>query len=200
MTISMSDILCVTARRLCEEDFLSRIEKIAKAGPAGIILREKDLTEEEYRKLAYEVLAICREYHTPCILHSFAGAAAKLQCPSLHMPLAVLRTLSKEDRAGFTTIGASCHSLREAMEAAKLGCTYITAGHIFDTDCKKGLPGRGLSFLKEICSNVSLPVYAIGGVCADNIAQVRRTGADGACVMSGLMKCKDVEQYLREFE
>lgn len=49
MIIYMSDILCVTKRSLCKEDFLVRIEKIAKTEAAGIILREKDLSKEEYQ-------------------------------------------------------------------------------------------------------------------------------------------------------
>ena len=50
MIISMSDILCVTNRALCKEDFLQRVEKIAANHPKGIILREKDLSEEEYKE------------------------------------------------------------------------------------------------------------------------------------------------------
>ena len=52
----MSDIICVTHRQLCREDFLERVEKIAAARPRGLILREKDLPEEEYRALARRVL------------------------------------------------------------------------------------------------------------------------------------------------
>ena len=55
MIISMSDILCVTKRSLCKEDFLVRIEKIAKTEAAGIILREKALSKEEYQALAEKV-------------------------------------------------------------------------------------------------------------------------------------------------
>ena len=81
-------------------------------------------------------------------------------------------------------------------EAQDLGCTYITAGHIFLTDCKKGLPGRGLPFLEEICKTVRIPVYAIGGISSQNIESVRKTGAAGACIMSGFMRCKTVEEIM----
>ena len=69
MIICMCDILCVTNRHLCREDFLVRIEKIAAARPAGVIFREKDLTKDEYKELAVQVLKICEKYKTPCILH-----------------------------------------------------------------------------------------------------------------------------------
>lgn len=200
MIISMSDLICVTNRHLCRGDFLKRIEDIASARPAAILLREKDLTESAYQKLAGSVMQICRTYGTLCILHTFVNAAKELHAPALHLPLSVLGTLSSEEKAGFPMLGASCHSAADARMAQQLGCTYLTAGHIFDTDCKKGLPGRGTGFLEEICSCVSVPVYAIGGIRPDNIAKVRTCRAAGACIMSGPMRCTDVQKYLSAFD
>lgn len=195
----MSDILCVTSRALCADDFLGRIGRIAAARPAGILLREKDLPEGEYQALAEQVLQICGRHRVPCILHTFADAAIELRAGALHVPLPVLREMTAAQKGRFTTLGASCHSVEDALEAQRLGCTYLTAGHIFDTACKKGLPGRGLEFLKAVCESVSLPVYAIGGISAENIAAVRRAGARGACVMSALMECADVEACLKGY-
>lgn len=194
----MSDILCVTNRALCREPFLTRLERIAAAHPAGIILREKDLPEAAYRRLAEQVLTLCRVYHVPCILHTFADAALALGAEAIHLPLPVLRALTDGQRAAFSVLGASCHSVADALEAELLGCTYVTAGHIFATDCKKGTPGRGLDFLAEVCGQVSIPVYAIGGISRENLPAVRQSGAAGACVMSGLMQCPDPAAYLHQ--
>lgn len=199
MIIFMSDILCITNRVLCNEDFLVRIEKIAKSHPKGIVLREKDLSETEYELLAGKVIAICQKYDVPCILHSFVQVALKLKVDNIHLPLPILRRMSLVEKEQFTVIGASCHSVADAVEAEKLGCTYITAGHIFATDCKKGLPGRGLDFLAEVCENVSIPVYAIGGISAENNADVQKSGARGACVMSGLMICENPQAFLDNY-
>ena len=200
MIISMSDILCVTNRTLCKEDFLERVEKIAASHPKGIILREKDLTEEAYKGLAEDVMSLCKKYEIPCMLHSFTDVAIQLGAESIHLPLHILRELDEEEKQKFKTIGASCHSVAEAQEAESLGCTYITAGHVFVTDCKKGLAPRGLDFLKGVVESVSIPVYAIGGISSENIDDVRKAGAKGACIMSGLMRCEDVEEFLKDFE
>ena len=199
MIMCMSEILCVTNRTLCREDFLTRLERIAACHPAGIILREKDLSPDKYKELAARVMELCDRYDVPCILHSFVGAALELHADAIHLPLHILREMASEQKAQFRTIGASCHSVEEAEEAQRLGCTYITAGHIFETDCKKNLPGRGLDFLKTVCASVSIPVYAIGGISTDNIASVRGAGVKGACVMSGLMRCEDPGTYLASF-
>lgn len=201
MTISMFDLMCITNRKLCKTSFLSQIEEIAQNNPAGIILREKDLPEAEYMALARQVMEICRHYHVPCILHNFLDAATALHADAIHLPLPVLRSIAASENTGFQKkdtflkMGASCHSLEEALEAERLGCTYITAGHIFQTDCKKGVPPRGIGFLRNICQNVSIPVYAIGGIDGTNIASVENTGAKGACIMSGFMSCEDVKDY-----
>ena len=192
----MFDLLCVTNRLLCREDFLGRVERIAAHRPSGILLREKDLPEQDYEELATKVMARCKEREVPCILHGFPGVALRRKSGALHLPLPTLRALSASERAEFPVLGASCHSPEEAAEAERLGCTYLTAGHVFATDCKKGVPGRGLDFLRRVCARVSVPVYAIGGISSRNIGAVREAGARGACVMSGIMTCEDVGAYL----
>ena len=196
----MSDILCVTNRKLCREDFLTRIERIAACHPAGIILREKDLNPEDYKELAAAVMEICEQHGVKCILHSFPDVAISLQADAIHLPLHLLRAMSQEQKAQFTDLGASCHSVEDALEAQALGCTYITAGHVFETDCKKGLPGKGLDFLRNVCAAVEIPVYGIGGIASDNIALVRNAGASGACLMSSLMVTEDVAGLLKAME
>lgn len=192
----MSDLICITNRKLCSNNFSDQIEMIASAHPKAIVLREKDLSEKEYEQLARQVMQICQKHRTQCILHSFSNVATALGETAVHMPLPLLQKMTPQEKSHFQIIGASCHSLEEAKEAQDLGCTYITAGHIFLTDCKKGLPGRGLPFLEEICKAVRIPVYAIGGISSQNIESVRKTGAAGACIMSGFMRCKTVEEIM----
>ena len=200
MIMCMSDILCITNRKLCREDFLTRIERIAACHPAGIILREKDMKPEDYKELAAAVMEICEHYGVKCILHSFPDVAISLHADAIHLPLHLLRELSQEQKTHFEVLGASCHSVEDALEAQALGCTYITAGHVFETDCKKGLPGRGLDFLRNVCAAVDIPVYGIGGIDADNIALVRDAGASGACLMSSLMATEDVTGLMKAME
>ena len=191
----MGPLLCITNRRLCSEVFLDRVQQTAEQQPSAIVLREKDISESEYRALAETILPICRAQKVPCLLHTFVSTALDLQPDGFHAPLPVLRQMSSAHKAQFALLGTSCHSLKEVREAQDLGCTYIFAGHIFDTDCKKGVPGRGLTFLQSVCAQTQLPVYAIGGIAPSNLEAVRRAGAAGACVMSGAMQCPDPASY-----
>lgn len=195
----MSELICVTSCTLCQRDFLEQIRCIAAASPSAILLREKDLPEEAYRALARQVMELCQTYHVPCILHTFVTTAVQLRADALHLPLSLLRQMSEAQKAAFSHLGASCHSVKDALEAEALGCTYITAGHIFTTDCKKGLPPRGLPFLQDVCQSVHIPVYAIGGINEENYRSAIRAGAAGVCIMSGVMKSEDPAAYVKNF-
>ena len=183
------NVIAVTNRKLSSRPFLEQMERVCKLHPRAVILREKDLSEEEYAELAVQILTLCKQYEVPCMLHTYLETARKLQHPYIHLPLFLLRETS-ENPGDFLAVGCSVHSVEEAKEAQKLGATYLTAGHIYTTDCKKGLPPRGLDFLREICNAVTIPVYAIGGIHAGTrqIQEVMDCGASGACIMSEMMR------------
>lgn len=185
-------MMAVTNRHLCDWDFLEQIDFLASTDVDAIILREKDMTPEAYEKLAKEVLAICEKHHKKCILHAFWQVAKKLQCRNIHLPLSLLMQLSDENALDeFDHIGTSVHSVEDAKIAEKLGATCLTAGHIFETDCKKGLPGRGVTFLENVCKVTELPVYAIGGITPEYLDMVQQAGAVGGCMMSLSMKIRE---------
>ena len=200
----LTHVICVTNRHLAaaaaglgeddvdspagQEAFLTQLRRVAQRKPVAVILREKDLTVDAYRMLARDALAICRAADVPCILHTFADVAAELDADGLHLPLPLLRETAPDVRQTIRTLGASCHSAADVREAAALGCTYVTVGHIFATDCKKGLPPRGLACLQDSCAAAGrMKVYAIGGITRERMTDVLAAGAAGGCVMSGLM-------------
>ncbi|MCR5802759.1 MAG: thiamine phosphate synthase [Clostridia bacterium] len=183
----MSDIIVVTNRKLVTGDFLSRITEICKYSPKAVILREKDLPEKEYLELAGTVKRICDEYKVTFISHTFPFGE------NIHYPLDMFRKISG------MTVGTSVHSAEDAVRAQAMGADYLIAGHVFETDCKKGLPGRGTGFIKEVTENVSIPVYAIGGIDPGNFRSVLNAGAKGICIMSSAMTSQNVGELFSAF-
>lgn len=186
MTMSTFKRVAVTARSLCRGDFLSQIEKIIPCTDM-IILREKDLPYDEYLELARKVKNLCEGTGTQLVLHFYTSAARELGHDAIHLPLG--KFLEESENLGdFTIRGVSVHSVSEAVEAWKAGATYLTAGHVFRTDCKKDLEPRGLQFLEDVCRAVPIPVYALGGINDETETEVRKTSAAGACRMSWYMQ------------
>lgn len=194
----MFEIIAVTSRGCCPSvrEFAAQAARIAASGVSKVILREKDLPPADYKVLARDFLRECGDAGAELLLHCFAAVAKELNHPKIHLPLPVLEA-QPGLRRDFETIGVSVHSQEQARSALRLGADYLSAGHVFATDCKKGLAPRGLGFLSEICGEMPVPVYAIGGISAENIRSVQEAGAAGACVMSSIMRSEAPEEYVK---
>ena len=97
--IIQQKLICITNRHLVQGDFLDRIRQIAaKKQVDAIILREKDLSEEDYRTLAEAVLEICRRYEKTCILHTFVRTAVTLHHPYIHLSYTAFQKLDRQQR------------------------------------------------------------------------------------------------------
>ena len=195
----------ITNRKLCENENLERqIEKIFSAYKKKIILknfeivtltlREKDLGKNEYLNLVEKIYPICKRYRIDLILHQNydLNLDEKYKIEGIHLSYDNFKSLNKNIREElikkYKKIGVSIHSIDEVKEVEMLGATYIVAGHIFETDCKKNLEPRGLNFIKELSSILTIPIFAIGGINEENSSLVLNSGAFGVCMMSSLMK------------
>ncbi|MHB9304503.1 thiamine phosphate synthase [Fusobacterium polymorphum] len=195
----------ITNRKLCENENLERqIEKIFSAYEKKIILkkfeivtltlREKDLDKNEYLNLVEKIYPICKKYRIDLILHQNydLNLDKKYKIGGFHLSYEIFKSLNKNIREKlikkYKRIGVSIHSLEEARKVENLGASYVVAGHIFETDCKKGLEPRGLNFIKELSSILTIPIFAIGGINKENSNLVLNSGAFGVCMMSSLMK------------
>ena len=195
----------ITNRKLCENENLEKqIEKIFSAYQRKIILenfeivsltlREKDLYKNEYLKLVEKIYSICQKYRIDLILHQNYDLRLdnKYNIKGLHLSYNTFKSLNKNIREElikkYKKIGVSIHSIDEAKEVENLGATYIVAGHIFKTDCKKDLEPRGLKFIQELSLILTIPIFAIGGINQENSHLVINSGAFGVCMMSSLMK------------
>ena len=195
----------ISNRKLCKNENLERqIEKIFLAYEKKIILknfeivsltlREKDLDKNEYLNLVEKIYPICKKHKINLISHQNydLNLDDRYMIKGLHLSYEIFKSLNKNIREDlikkYKRIGVSIHSLDEAKEVENLGASYVVAGHIFKTDCKKGLEPRGLKFVEDLSSVLTIPIFAIGGIDEKNSQSVIDSGAFSVCMMSSLMK------------
>lgn len=189
---SYEHTIVITNRHLVQGDFLKQLEKVTKLHPHALILREKDLTDDAYESLAKKVFDLCKREDITFFLHTKIEIARKIGCQNIHLSIPVLKGLSETEKKALTEdfceISISCHSMEDVEIAMAGGATQIILGTIFETECKKGVLGKGVEFVREICQKCPLPVYAIGGMNLQRLPLVIDAGAAGCCMMSGFMQ------------
>lgn len=192
MCNSYEHTIVITNRHLVQGDFLKQLEKVTKLHPHALILREKDLTDDAYESLAKKVFDLCKREDITFFLNTKIEIARKIGCQNIHLSIPVLKGLSETEKKALTEdfceISISCHSMEDVKIAMAGGATQIILGTIFETECKKGVLGKGVEFVREICQKCPLPVYAIGGMNLQRLPLVIDAGAAGCCMMSGFMQ------------
>ena len=152
------------------------------------------MDENEYLNLVEKIYPICKKHKINLILHQNydLNLDDKYMIEGLHLSYEIFKSLNKNIREElikkYKRIGVSIHSLDEAKEVENLGASYVVAGHIFETDCKKDLKPRGLKFVEDLSSVLTIPIFAIGGINQENSHLVTNSGAFGVCIMLSLMK------------
>ncbi|MDR3206289.1 MAG: thiamine phosphate synthase [Candidatus Methanoplasma sp.] len=191
-------IAAITDRKNCVRPFPEQIAAVAEAKPDMIILREKDLSRDEYADLARRCMAVCRANGVRLCVNTFADAAKDVGAADVQMPMPLFRDKKTE---GFDNIIVSVHSPEEAAEARDLGADMVMFGNVFEALCKPGAPPKGLEALKAVCSAVDIPVLAVGGIDTLNMRSVLSRGAAGVCMMHHFMMAErpsDIVQAYRE--
>lgn len=182
-------IIGVTNRKLCD-DFYQRIREISKENKIDyLILREKDLIDEELEIMAARIKGILKGSEIKLIINGNVKIADNINAYGVQ--LSYKDYIEGKGKDCDKAIGVSVHSLDEAINAEKLGASYVLYGHVFETDCKKGLKPRGLDELKNICEKLNIDVFAIGGINKENYLKVLEAGTSGVAIMSSLMKKDD---------
>jgi len=95
-------------------------------------------------------------------------------------------------------IGATAHSLREALAAEREGADYVGCGSVFISPSKPGVPVLGSCAFTEITRRIRIPVLGIGGITKKNAPEVLQKGACGVAVLSAVSEAVDPESTVRE--
>lgn len=201
MRLPEFDLYLVTDRRQTGgRDLLWVLEQALEGGVKAVQLREKDLGGRDLFILAQKVKALCGRYQASLFVNDRIDVALGVDGDGVQLgvrsvPVAAARQLL----GGEKLIGVSTHSTGEAQEAEQAGADFILFGPVYDTPSKAvyGKP-QGLSPLKEVVEKISLPVYAIGGIKAEKIAELKATGIKGVALISAVLSVADPRRAAEE--
>ena len=190
----VTDEACLHGRPLlgCVEEALAAgvtlVQYRAKAADGGVLYAE-----------ACRLKELCDKYNVPLIINDRLDIALAVGAAGVHLgqddlPCAVARRLLGED----FIIGVSAHNPAEAEQAVSEGADYLGCGAVFGTATKHDVAKLGLENLRAIRKAVAVPMVGIGGITADNYAEVLATGADGAAIVSGILAQDDIGAVVKK--
>ncbi len=184
-----------------KQTLYEQVEDALKGGATIVQLREKTLAKEEFVREAIEIKELCHRYHVPLIINDDVDVALQSGADGVHVgvedtPVSEIR---KKVPADFI-IGATCKTVEQAKEAQRAGADYMGVGAVFVSPTKKNAIRITKEQLKEICSSVSIPAVAIGGITQENIMEIKGGGMAGVAVVSAIFAAKDIRAATEELK
>lgn len=184
----VTDEDCLKGRPL-----LPCVEEALAAGVTLVQYRAKHADGGRLYAEASALKKLCDKYNVPLIINDRLDVAQAVGAAGVHLgqddlPCSVARRILGDD----FIIGVSAHNPSEAFKAAQDGADYLGCGAVFGTATKQDVAKLGLENLRAIRKAVALPMVGIGGINAQNYAEVLQTGADGAAIVSGILAQDDI--------
>jgi thiamine-phosphate pyrophosphorylase len=170
------------------------IETVAEAAFAGgcrwLSLREKDLDADSRLALLTRLVALGQRFGATVMVHEDVEAAIAAAAAGVHLPSGASPVAARRRLGARALIGCSTHDATQLAAAA--GADYATLSPIFPSASKPGYgPAVGITRLASAVAAIRLPVIALGGIDATNIAPCIDAGAAGVAVMGGVMAAAD---------
>ena len=193
-------VYAITDRHWTGEKTLEQqVDEVLKNGATFLQIREKNMPHDELVKEAVLIKEIAKKYNVPVVIDDDIYAVIESGVDGVHigqkdMDYIEARKLLGDDKI----IGMTAPSVELAKKAEKLGADYIGAGAVFNTSTKKDTKPLELSTLREICSSISIPVVAIGGIDHSTVRKLKGTDIDGVAVISTLFGASDPGEATRE--
>ena len=193
------DVYPVTCEELSEgRSNLEVLEAVIRGGANIIQLREKEYQKKDLYHLALKFREMTAKEGVLLIINDHVDIALAVDADGVHLgqedlPLTVARQLAPE-----LLIGASTHSLEQALQAEKDGADYINIGPIFITKTKEGVESSlGPEAIARISPHIKVPFTVMGGIDEENLELVLAKGARRVAMVTAITRAADIAASVR---
>ena len=199
MRVDYTLYLCTDSGLMSCKTVEESVEKAIIGGCSVVQLREKTASSLEMYQLACRVKQVTDRYNVPLIINDrldicLAAGAAGVHLGQSDIPCREARRILGADKI----IGVSAATPEEAAKAQADGADYLGVGAVFPTSTKTNTRKVTPETIRGIRSAVQIPFVVIGGVNAQNIAQLYGLGINGAAVISAVVAQPDITAAARE--
>ena len=178
-----------------------QIQAALEGGVTMVQLREKRLSTQALVEEAVEIKELCHRYHVPLIINDNVEAAVASGADGVHVGITDTPVAEIRKRAGGSfIIGATAKTVAQAIAAEQAGADYLGVGAVFPSPTKQNAIRITLEQLKQICSAVSIPAVAIGGISRENVAALAGGGMAGIAVVSAIFAEKNIQNTAAELK
>jgi thiamine-phosphate diphosphorylase len=167
--------------------FIPRATAVMRAlGPRGAVhLRSSRIQARRFYDIALALAEVQEETGCWLIVNDRVDVAAAVGARGVQLAAHSLTIADAVAVTPLVPVGASIHSVDEAVAAERDGASWCVAGTVFETPSHEGRPPARVEFIERVARAVRIPIIAIGGVTPEDVQALRKAGAHGVATIRG---------------
>jgi thiamine-phosphate pyrophosphorylase len=166
--------------------FIEQLERALANGVRLVQLRAKTLPAMQYEALAEQALACCRRHEARLLLNAPVETVRSVQADGIHLTSTRLMASGFRPLPPGLLVSAACHDAAQILHANEIGADLITVSPVLPTATHTTATPLGWPRFSELVTLTDIPVYALGGMTLDTLAQARDAGAHGIAAIRAL--------------
>ncbi|MCC8537777.1 Nudix family hydrolase [Xanthomonas codiaei] len=168
-----------------EAHWLDGLERALQAGATRLQLRARHCEPARWQALLHKVMRLRGRHRAQLLLNRDIALAIELGI-GVHLGAEQLAGLQERPLSAEHLVAASCHGVDDLRHAQRLGCDFAVLGPVQPTASHPGATPLGWDGFERLREQVSLPIYALGGMGVDDLREARAHGAQGIAAIRGL--------------
>lgn len=165
-------------------DFMEHLRTALDNGVSLIQVRERDMPPAQLTAFARDVVSVAHHSGARVLVNGDIGIAREAGADGMHLQSEQL--MRCRTRPDIEWLGASCHNREELLRAAELGADLAVLSPVLPTRSHPGAATLGWQRFAELCLDMPMPVFALGGMRTDMINTAMTHSAHGVALLSGI--------------
>lgn len=180
--VRLPDCYLITPEPGLTDDFFLKLKQVLEQGHTLVQLRSKSFQGDVLKDIAQRVQSLCQAYGADLLVNQAIDLAGELAI-GVHLTSRQLHEFSERPLPAGQWLAASCHTAGDLEQAVKVGVDFVVLSPVMSTKSHPGAECLGWDGLNELCERACMPVYALGGLAADDVARARTSGAQGVAAI-----------------
>jgi 8-oxo-dGTP diphosphatase len=186
MALNLPDKYLITGKFKDFKDCEQKVKAAIDRGIRLIQLREKDIGEADFLELSERLYQITSHINAKLILNTSVELFQMTNADGIHMTGKRLAECKSRPVGKDKLFSASTHTIEELRHASTVGADFAMLSPVLPTNSHPGEPALGWEVFKEIVGQINIPVYALGGMNANDVTQAKQHGAQGIAAITAL--------------
>ncbi len=163
---------------------ITRLTYLLEQGVRLMQVRVRHMNPDQHIQIMRPIVNLAHNYGAKVLVNGNESIALKSGADGIHLPANQL--MNTHTRPCTKLLSVSCHNASELSHAATLRANFVSLSPVRSTPTHPNISGMGWKKFADLTNDLSIPVYALGGLDSNYLKTAMHHSAHGIALVSNI--------------